>query len=92
MDGLSIVGVQQIHRVVEVVEEAVKGHAVRLLGQGVRPALDLPKIRRNALIEIVPISMGCLNRCDSSARGCCSDALLLLLPASEDDVCSNPLL
>lgn len=62
-EEVSIVGTQQIHRVVEVIEEAVSGNVVKLLGQGVRPALELPKIRRNALVEIVPISMGCLNRC-----------------------------
>mmetsp|Transcript_64990 Transcript_64990/g.160014 ORF Transcript_64990/g.160014 Transcript_64990/m.160014 type:complete len:700 (-) Transcript_64990:79-2178(-) len=63
LEGVSIVGVQQIHRVVEVVEEAVKGNTVRLLGQRQKPSLDLPKIRRNALVEIVPISTGCLNHC-----------------------------
>eukprot|EP00290_Baffinella_frigidus_P009993 CAMPEP_0180155862 /NCGR_PEP_ID=MMETSP0986-20121125/25153_1 /TAXON_ID=697907 /ORGANISM="non described non described, Strain CCMP2293" /LENGTH=590 /DNA_ID=CAMNT_0022104781 /DNA_START=101 /DNA_END=1870 /DNA_ORIENTATION=- len=63
LQDLSVVGARQIHRVVEVVEEAAKGNVVRLLGQRVRPALDLPKIRRNALVEIVPISMGCLNHC-----------------------------
>jgi threonylcarbamoyladenosine tRNA methylthiotransferase CDKAL1 len=63
LQDVSIVGARQIHRVVEVVEEAAKGNTVRLLGQRVRPALDLPKIRRNALVEIVPISMGCLNHC-----------------------------
>ncbi len=31
--GLSIVGVQQIDRVVEVVEETLKGNVVRLVGQ-----------------------------------------------------------
>jgi len=62
-EGVSIIGTQQIHRVVEVVEEAVSGNTVQLLGQSARPALELPKIRRNALVEIVPISMGCLNRC-----------------------------
>lgn len=62
-EGVSIIGTQQIHRVVEVVEEAVNGNTVKLLGQSARPALELPKIRRNALVEIVPISMGCLNRC-----------------------------
>ena len=62
-EGVSIIGTQQIHRVVEVVEEAVSGNTVKLLGQSARPALELPKIRRNALVEIVPISMGCLNRC-----------------------------
>ncbi|XP_041040113.1 threonylcarbamoyladenosine tRNA methylthiotransferase isoform X2 [Carcharodon carcharias] len=68
--GLSIIGVQQIDRVVEVVEETIKGHSVRLLGQkkdkgkrlgGAR--LDLPKIRKNPLIEIISINTGCLNAC-----------------------------
>jgi threonylcarbamoyladenosine tRNA methylthiotransferase CDKAL1 len=84
LSDLSVIGVQQIHRVVEVlhtklftllviyliapeylqvVEEALKGSTVRLLGQRVRPKLDLPKIRRNPLVEIVPISTGCLNNC-----------------------------
>uniref|UniRef100_A0A673CUP3 tRNA-t(6)A37 methylthiotransferase n=1 Tax=Sphaeramia orbicularis TaxID=375764 RepID=A0A673CUP3_9TELE len=70
LKGLSIIGVQQIDRVVEVVDEAVKGHSVRLLGQkkdggrrlgGAR--LDLPKIRKNPLIEIISINTGCLNAC-----------------------------
>lgn len=68
--GLSIVGVQQIDRVVEVVEETLKGHVVRLLGQRKEgrkkmggASLSLPKIRKNPLIEIIPISTGCLNNC-----------------------------
>ncbi|KAM6967980.1 threonylcarbamoyladenosine tRNA methylthiotransferase [Aplochiton taeniatus] len=70
LHGLSIIGVQQIDRVVEVVDETVKGHSVRLLGQkkekgrrlgGAR--LDLPKIRKNPLIEIISINTGCLNAC-----------------------------
>ncbi|XP_066481020.1 threonylcarbamoyladenosine tRNA methylthiotransferase isoform X2 [Tiliqua scincoides] len=70
LSGLSIIGVQQIDRVVEVVEETIKGHSVRLLGQkkdngkrlgGAR--LDLPKIRKNPLIEIISINTGCLNAC-----------------------------
>ncbi|XP_074597913.1 threonylcarbamoyladenosine tRNA methylthiotransferase [Brevipalpus obovatus] len=67
---LSIIGVQQIDRVVEVVEETLKGNKVRLLTKkkvnrrkaGGAP-LSLPKIRRNPLIEIIPISTGCLNQC-----------------------------
>eukprot|EP00038_Savillea_parva_P001826 m.107693 g.107693 ORF g.107693 m.107693 type:complete len:656 (-) comp10632_c2_seq2:77-2044(-) len=68
--GHSIVGVQQIDRVVEVVEETLKGGVVRLLQTRRRgkektggPRLDLPKIRRNPLVEVVPISTGCLNQC-----------------------------
>ena len=70
LKGLSIVGVQQIDRVVEVVEETLKGNSVRLLGQkkvdGKKSggaALDLPKVRRNPLIEIIAINTGCLNAC-----------------------------
>lgn len=70
LHGLSIVGVQQIDRVVEVVEETLKGHTVRLLGQKKQngrkqggASLLLPKIRKNPLIEIIPINTGCLNQC-----------------------------
>ncbi|XP_067006926.1 threonylcarbamoyladenosine tRNA methylthiotransferase [Anabrus simplex] len=68
--GLSVIGVQQIDRVVEVVEETLKGHTVKLLGrkrQNGRKAggasLLLPKVRRNPLIEIIPVNTGCLNQC-----------------------------
>uniref|UniRef100_A0A1Q3F360 tRNA-t(6)A37 methylthiotransferase n=1 Tax=Culex tarsalis TaxID=7177 RepID=A0A1Q3F360_CULTA len=70
MQGLSIVGVQQLDRVTEVVEETLKGHSVRLLqskkvnGKKVAgPNLALPKVRKNPLIEIIPINSGCLNAC-----------------------------
>ncbi|XP_060070385.1 threonylcarbamoyladenosine tRNA methylthiotransferase-like [Ylistrum balloti] len=70
LKGLSIIGVQQIDRVTEVVEETLKGNSVRLLGQkkesgkktGGAP-LSLPKIRKNPLIEIIAINTGCLNQC-----------------------------
>ena len=70
LTGLSMLGVQQIDRVVEVVEETLKGNSVKLLGSkrsagrktgGAR--LDLPKIRRNPLVEIIAINTGCLNQC-----------------------------
>ncbi len=67
---LSIIGVQQIDRVVEVVEETLKGNIVRLLGvkkEGKRKtggsSLHMPKVRRNRLIEIIAINTGCLNEC-----------------------------
>uniref|UniRef100_H2YA80 tRNA-t(6)A37 methylthiotransferase n=1 Tax=Ciona savignyi TaxID=51511 RepID=H2YA80_CIOSA len=70
MQGLSIIGVQQIDRVVEVVEETLKGNSVRLLKQRKEngkkiggASLDLPKIRRNPYIEIISINTGCLNSC-----------------------------
>ncbi|KAL7156145.1 hypothetical protein ABFS83_03G123200 [Erythranthe nasuta] len=63
LDGVSIVGVQQIDRVVEVVEETLKGHEVRLLTRKTLPALDLPKVRKNMFVEILPINVGCLGAC-----------------------------
>jgi len=65
LDGLSLVGVQQIGQVVQVVREALDGHTVRLLERrkDARPSLDLPKIRRNPLVEIIPINTGCLGSC-----------------------------
>lgn len=70
-DGLSIIGVQQIDRVVEVVEETIKGNTVRLLKERKDStkkktggaSLDMPKIRKNPFIEIIPINTGCLNQC-----------------------------
>ena len=67
--------VQQIDQVVHVVEETLKGNTIRLLKDakstgpdgksrksgGAR--LDLPKVRRNPFIEIIPINTGCLNQC-----------------------------
>ncbi|KAA0184037.1 Threonylcarbamoyladenosine tRNA methylthiotransferase [Fasciolopsis buskii] len=79
LKGVSVIGVQQIDRIVEVVEETLQGHTVRFLDKkwskpengddtgrrrrlGGAP-LDLPKIRRNPLIEILSVSTGCLNAC-----------------------------
>jgi len=70
LKGLSMIGVQQIDRVVEVVEETLKGNSVRMFntkreaGRKIGGAkLDLPKIRRNPLVEIIAINTGCLNQC-----------------------------
>ncbi|KAI9094597.1 hypothetical protein DFS34DRAFT_582746 [Phlyctochytrium arcticum] len=73
---LSVIGVQQIDAVVDVVEETLKGNTVRMMrdarttkesGTGKRKdggaRLDMPKVRRNPFIEIIPINTGCLNQC-----------------------------
>ena len=63
LESVSILGVTQIDRVVEVMEESLKGHTVRLLAKKELPVLDLPKIRKNKLVEIIPLSTGCLGSC-----------------------------
>jgi len=50
LEDISIVGTQQVDRVVEVVEETLKGHVVRLLSKNRLPELDLPKIRKNPMV------------------------------------------
>lgn len=49
---MSALGVTQIDRVVEVVEETLKGHKVQLMDKKSLPSLDLPKIRKNKDIEM----------------------------------------
>lgn len=60
-----MIGVQQIDRVVEVVSEALRGNTVRFMQRSKKslPTLELPKIRRNPWIEILPVNVGCLNQC-----------------------------
>lgn len=64
LEGVSMLGVTQLDRVVEVTEEALRGHVVQLLGhRRAMPSLDLPKVRKNRFVEIIPISGGCLGNC-----------------------------
>ena len=63
LEGLSLLGVTQIDRVVEAARETLAGNTVRLLARKALPSLDLPKVRRNAHVEIVPLSTGCLGSC-----------------------------
>lgn len=58
LENISIIGVTQIDRIVEVMEETIKGNTVRLLAKKELPSLDLPKIRKNKLLEIIPLSTG----------------------------------
>ncbi|EER08714.1 2-methylthioadenine synthetase, putative [Perkinsus marinus ATCC 50983] len=60
----SLVGTSQIDRIVEVVEETLRGNRVSLLQSKKLPELrELPKIRRNPLVEIVAVNTGCLGKC-----------------------------
>jgi threonylcarbamoyladenosine tRNA methylthiotransferase CDKAL1 len=63
LEGVSTLGVTQIDRVVEAVEETLKGNTVKMLRKKELPRLDLPKIRKNPHVEIVPLSTGCLGAC-----------------------------
>eukprot|EP00929_Paragymnodinium_shiwhaense_P050808 TRINITY_DN25594_c0_g1_i1.p1 TRINITY_DN25594_c0_g1~~TRINITY_DN25594_c0_g1_i1.p1 ORF type:complete len:564 (+),score=119.84 TRINITY_DN25594_c0_g1_i1:69-1760(+) len=94
LKDVSMLGVAQLDRVVEIVEESLQGNVVRLLdSRRAMPSLDLPKVRKNPFVEIIPISGGCLGNCSycktKHARGKLSsyteDAIVnrALLAASE---------
>lgn len=59
----SIIGTTQLARIDFVVEESLKGNVVQLLNREKNPRLNLPKVRHNPVIEIIPICEGCLNFC-----------------------------
>lgn len=64
LNGVSMLDVSQLDRIVDVVEESLKGHTVRLMEKRHSPtSLSLPKIRRDELVEIIPINAGCLGNC-----------------------------
>jgi len=74
LDGVSMLDVSQLDRIVEVVEESLKGHTVRLMEKRKSPtALALPKIRKDNIVEIIPINAGCFGNCTycktKAARG-----------------------
>ncbi|MFH1683135.1 MAG: tRNA (N(6)-L-threonylcarbamoyladenosine(37)-C(2))-methylthiotransferase [Candidatus Woesearchaeota archaeon] len=71
--GYALVGTKQIHRIVEVIEEALNDNLICNLSTEEIPSLHLPKLRKNPLIEIIPICRGCLGACTfcktKAARG-----------------------
>jgi len=65
LEGYSLVGTRQIHKIVEVVEEALNDNVVKMIEFGEMPPLALPKIRENPIVEIIPLNWGCLSLCPS---------------------------
>ena len=63
LEDVSILGVTQIDRVVEVIENSLNGQVTHLLEKKSLPQLDLPKIRRNKFIEVLSVNSGCLGNC-----------------------------
>src|SRR3989338_11301429 len=61
--GLPMLGTKQVSHVVEVVEEALNDNPITLLQQEPHERLNLPKIRANPVVEIIPILDGCLSAC-----------------------------
>ncbi|MBW2977230.1 tRNA (N(6)-L-threonylcarbamoyladenosine(37)-C(2))-methylthiotransferase [Candidatus Woesearchaeota archaeon] len=60
VSGYSLVGTSQINNIVEIVEETINGGLLVSLTEEKNQRLNLPKIRKNPVVEIIPISEGCL--------------------------------
>lgn len=60
LKNIPLVGVRNVNRVVEVVEQTKRGKIVRLLDFADEPRLNLTKIRKNPVTEIIPLCAGCL--------------------------------
>lgn len=63
LSGFSVVGTKQLNRIVNVVEETLAGNVVHLLKEEMNERLNIPRVRRNPVVGIVPIAEGCLGNC-----------------------------
>jgi threonylcarbamoyladenosine tRNA methylthiotransferase CDKAL1 len=65
LNEVSLVGVSDIGSIVNVVEETLRGNRVVAVGKSsdLPDITEMPKIRRNKLIEIIAVSTGCLGQC-----------------------------
>jgi threonylcarbamoyladenosine tRNA methylthiotransferase CDKAL1 len=60
----AVLGTEQLTRASEIVEAAATGKQLQLLEKNKEaPRLNMPKVRTNPLVEIVPICAGCLSNC-----------------------------
>jgi len=59
----SLLSTHHIKEIVQAVEKTLNGKRVEYLGESNEIKLCLPKIRKNPVIDIVPISSGCNSKC-----------------------------
>jgi len=61
--GFPMIGTRQIDHIVEVVEETINDNIITALSYQDHPSLSLKRIRKNPVVEIIPICRGCLGNC-----------------------------
>lgn len=59
----SMLGPDSIEKIVDAAKKILEGKKVVFTDDSRKPKLCLPRVRRNSLIDIVPISIGCLSNC-----------------------------
>ena len=60
LKGSPLLGTSQVQNIVQLVEEVLHDNSVEMLNKEENERLNLPKIRKNPVIEIIPICEGCL--------------------------------
>ncbi len=59
----SVIGTRQLIKIVDIVNRTLQGEVVHDISFAFHDRLNLPKKRKSSLIEIIPISEGCLDQC-----------------------------
>ena len=57
LKNYSVIGTKQLNRIVHVVEETLVGNVIHMCAQGKNERFNIPKVRRNNIIGIIPIAM-----------------------------------
>ncbi|MCK4588992.1 MAG: tRNA (N(6)-L-threonylcarbamoyladenosine(37)-C(2))-methylthiotransferase [Nanoarchaeota archaeon] len=63
LKGYPLIGTRQIDNIVQVVEETINDNIITALSVKDHPCLSPYRIRKNPIIEIIPICRGCLGNC-----------------------------
>jgi len=63
LKGYSLLGPDNLAEIVQVIEETMHDNPVTVLKREKNPRLNLPKVRKNAAVEIIPICSGCMGEC-----------------------------
>ncbi len=54
-----LLGTRQIHKIVQVAEEALNDNVLHLVETEEMSSLNLPRVRRSSVMDIIPIGLGC---------------------------------
>tara|TARA_Y100000310_G_scaffold327507_1_gene393999 strand:- start:2407 stop:3699 length:1293 start_codon:yes stop_codon:yes gene_type:complete len=60
---VSLINTHNIRKIVEVVEETINDNLVEVMAYEKEPKIALPRLRKNKVISIIPISNSCTNQC-----------------------------
>ncbi|HEY9704544.1 MAG TPA: tRNA (N(6)-L-threonylcarbamoyladenosine(37)-C(2))-methylthiotransferase [Allocoleopsis sp.] len=63
LKDVSVIGTRQLVHIVDIARDTLNGNVIHNIANDKNERLNLPKSRKNGIIEILPISEGCLSNC-----------------------------